>query len=580
MQKAVVVMVMLTIVTPVQALTCGAPSTPISTVQGKADKTPLSGQTMTVEGIITLDLRQPGGFEGFYLQQAPTEQDDNPVTSEAIFVHTRVSSGRSGDRVRLRGRAGEYYGLTSLSQVNAVSVCGSPGLPPPVVFHPGEAPADIRESLEGMLVHVDQPLAVTDTWNLARYGELELAPEVQWVPTQLQPPVPGLTRHLDAQEQERLLLDDGQRRQDPRPVPWPTGNLAPDNPVRVGDRVGPLTGILDYRFGHWRLQPLEPPGFHSTEPRSPAPVRHENANLRVASLNLGNLFNGNGQGGGYPSPRGARSHDAYQQQLARLTAQIAAMDADILAVSELENDGYGAQSAIAQLTEQLGEHWRFVQGSTDSHSDAIRNGLLYRPDRARPVGAPQLISQGAFTDWHRPALAQTFELPDGSQPLTIIAVHLKSKSCRNAPPMQQATGDGQACFARARADAARELARWVANRITDQTAVLLTGDFNAYAMEDPLRILAESGYQDLVRDFHGLHTRTFRFHGRQGTLDYHLANHSARKTVLASHLWAVNAEEPRVWAYDAHSSFELPAGYIWRASDHNPVITDLRLAPR
>ena len=184
------------------------------------------------------------------------------------------------------------------------------------------------------------------------------------------------------------------------------------------------------------------------------------------------------------------------------------------------------------------------------------------------------MDQGAFTHWHRPALTQQFELAGGSDTLTIVAVHLKSKSCRNAPASQQATGDGQACFARARAEAARELA---SRESGDESAVLLVGDFNAYAMEDPLRILAAAGYQDLVREFHGPRTQTFRFHGRQGTLDYHLANPSARKQVLASHVWSVNAEEPRIWAYDAHTDMDLPPTYIWRASDHNPVITDLRL---
>lgn len=562
------------------AQTCGGAHTPISTIQGTGDRTPLAGQMVTVEGIITLDLHQPGGFEGFYLQQALPDQDDNPATSEAVFIHTRSKSGQAGDRVRLRGQAGEYYGLTSLSRVRNVSVCGSPGMPDPVTFDPGQIPADGREPLEAMLVHIPRSLVITDTWNLARYGELVLAPELQWIPTQLQQPGPRLAKRLDTQERSRLRLDDGQRNQNPRPVPWPTGSLAPDNPVRVGDRVSPLTGVLDYRYGHWRLQPAEPPEFRTAKPRSPAPERHPDANLRVAALNLGNLFNGDGRRGGFPAPRGPRTHDDYQQQLSRLTAQIRAMAPDILAVSELENDGYGPLSSIARLTDQLGSGWRLVKGNTNSHGDDIRNGLLYRADRVRPLGPTRLITQGAFRRWHRPALAQDFELTGGSAPLSIIAVHLKSKSCRNAPPPQQDKGDGQACYARARTEAARELVRWVSGKGADDVGVLLVGDFNAYAMEDPLRLLARAGYQDLVREFNGPRVGTFRFHGRQGTLDYHLANDAARNQVLATHVWSVNTEEPRIWAYDAQGGFDLPPDYIWRASDHNPVITDLRLDPR
>lgn len=577
MQKAVVVLILLlTLTTPAQALTCGDRHTPVSSVQGTGDATPMAGERVTVEGVMTVDLRGPGGFGGFYLQQAGAEQDDDPATSEGIFIHTSAGKGKPGDRIRVRGEAGEYYGLTSLSDVEAVDRCGSPGLPEPVVLTGG--PGVRREALEGMLVNTGSPLVVTDTWNLARYGELVLAPTLNWIPTQRQAPGPDIARIIELQEQNRLILDDRQRRQNPRPIPWPPKELRPDNPVRTGDRVAPFTGVLDYRFGNWRLQPVATPGFVASNPRQAAPGRHPHANLRVVALNLGNLFNGDGQGQGFPTARGAQTHNGYQRQLDRLAAQIRATDADILAVSELENDGYHPHSALAELAAELGQSWRYARGNTDSHDDDIRNALLYRSDRVQAVAPAELIDNGPFRRWHRPALAQGFKLTGGSETLTVVAVHLKSKSCRNAPGPQRDSGDGQACFAAARTDAARALARWRPSGGSEHSPVLLAGDFNAYAMEDPLTVLREEGYSDLVRRFHGTGAGTFRYHGRHGTLDYHLANEALAGRVLASRIWSVNAEEPRIWAYSADNGIAaVPKDFPWRASDHNPVITDLRL---
>ncbi len=577
MSKNLVGLALLTLSLPTWALVCGDSHTPIAAVQGSGEATPMSGRTVTVEGIITLDVRQPGGFQGFYLQQAAHEQDANPATSEAILIHTRKNNGKPGDRVRVTGKAGEYYGLTSLSQVSSVKVCGSPGLPSPVDFHPTRIPADAREPLESMLVQISQPLVVVDTWNLARYGELALAPDLQWTATQIRKPAPGLEREFRQQDEVRVLLDDGQRRQHPRPVPWPPGGLEPASPVRIGGQVRELIGVLDYRFGQWRLQPIKPPVFAQTSPREPAPDRHRDANLRVVSLNLSNLFNGDGQGSGFPTPRGARTARAFQQQLVRLTAQVGAMDPDILVVTELENDGYDSDSSVAQLAERLGPDWNFVRAATDTHKDAIRNGLLYRSGRVRTVGPAHLMNQGAFQRWHRPAISQAFELITGSEPITVVGIHLKSKRCQSAPSAQRDRGDGQGCYATARTDAARQLAEQFLSEDTDSRAVLLAGDFNAYAVEAPLQALADAGYQDLVRSFHGARMATFRYHGRLGTLDYHLANRTATKRVLASHIWAVNAEEPRIFAYDAQQGLDLPENYVWRASDHNPVITDLKL---
>lgn len=566
------------VATPLWAANCDDAHVPVSHIQGPGDASPMAGERVNVQGIITVDLRHQGGFRGFYLQQALAEQDNDESTSEGLFIHTRARTGEPGDQVHVSGEVQEHYGLTSLTGVSAVEVCASPELPAPLPLNAGTMTPEDLESLEGMLVQTVKPMTITDTWNLARYGELVLAPSLQRVPTQVVPPGRE-AKHLHAQqERQRLVLDDGHRRKFPRPVPYLTnGEGAAGNPLRIGDQIAPLAGVMDYRFGQWRLQPLSRPEIHHTNPRQLPPERHAQANLRVVSLNLGNLFNGDGQGGGFPTDRGADSHQAYQQQLARLTRQIRATDPDILAVSELENDGYGEDSSLADLARALGEQWRFVEGGTHGHKDAIRNGLLYRDDKVQPEGPATLISRGAFAQWHRPALAQGFRPTDGGERLTVVSVHLKSKSCRNAPSAQKAAGDGQGCYAAARKAASVQLAQWRPPGNGNEHLVLLAGDFNAYARENAIQALHDAGYTDLISDFQGLEQQTFRYHGRQGTLDYHFASEALRDRIMASHIWSVNVEEPRLWAYDASQAPPVPDHFLWRASDHNPVITDVNL---
>lgn len=135
-----------------------------------------------------MDSRKPGGFSGFYLQQADHQTDDDPTTSEALFVFTRKSGGTVGQRVRVTGTVKEFHGLTELSRVHNLSVCGEAALPAPIAV---SLPwPQSPESLENMRVRFSGPLTVIDNYNLARYGELVLAANDQVVATEQVVPAP------------------------------------------------------------------------------------------------------------------------------------------------------------------------------------------------------------------------------------------------------------------------------------------------------------------------------------------------------------------------------------------------------
>ncbi len=562
------------------AASCGGSATPISMIQGRGDTSPLVGHRVTVEGILTLDARMKGGFSGFYLQQADTETDGNPETSEALFVYTRKPTGTSGERLRVTGTVKEFHGLTELVSVKNIKSCGPAPLPKARVLSL-PSPHDL-ESLENMRVRLAQPLTVIDSWNLARFGELTLAANDQVVPTEYLTPGPKAVTAAARNRQQRLLLDDGRGVRQPEPIPWPPGGLRSENTVRSGDKIHDISGILDYRFGAWRIQPERPPVFQPVNTRAPAPARPDTAHVRVMAMNLENYFNGDGEGAGFPTPRGAPTALALETQHQRLVEALRQPDPDILAITELENDGYSETSAIAQLTRALGPEWSFVATPGADGNDQIRTSLLYRHDRILAEGQPLRLASGPFIRQGRPPLAQVFRSDGKGLAVQVVVPHLKSKSCRGATGKNKTRHDGQGCYAHRRSEAARALVQWLEQppKIRDFAGTLITGDLNSYFQEEPLQVLRHAGFTSMVHHFHPCNAQqcdhyTYRYKGEKGSLDYALASPSLMPRVLHASTWAINADEPPALGYKNN----LPGTTTspWRSSDHNPVITDIQL---
>jgi len=561
------------------APSCGGEAMPIARIQGDTDRSPMTGETVTIEGILTYDTRHEDGFQGFYLQQADHETDDNPATSEALFVYTRRPQGERGQRLRLTGEVREFHGLTELVNVQSLTVCGPANLPQPVTLVPSDPGA--HEALENMRVRLASPFTVIDSYNLARYGELTLASGDRVIATEYLSPGP-MAGKLDSAGKGQITLDDGHGNRNPRPVPWPPDGLGIDNTVRTGDTLQGIRGVLDFRFGHWRIQPESPPEFIAANPRTPAPMRPDGSTMRIMTLNLANLFNGDGRGGEFPTPRGADTEAAYRQQQARLVSALTAPDPDILAVSELENDGYGEHSAIATLARALGPKWHYIRTPGRDGDDAIRTALYYRSDRVVPMGAASRLTSGPFRTGGRPPLAQAFRLQSGPGSVRVVVPHLKSKSCRGAKGPNRDQGDGQGCYSHRRVHAAEAIANWLKEQPLPPATVgtLIAGDFNSYTREAPLDAFRQRGYTSMVASRHPCTPEkcehyTYRYKGRKGSLDHALASDRLAPRIINAVTWPINADEPRALGYQFDIAPDTDAP--WRSSDHNPVIIDIRL---
>ncbi|MDQ3494768.1 MAG: ExeM/NucH family extracellular endonuclease, partial [Pseudomonadota bacterium] len=368
-------------------------------------------------------------------------------------------------------------------------------------------------------------------------------------------------------------------------VPWPWSGQPP---WRSGSVLAGVEGVVAADTAGTVLlvdRPLQ------TQPAPRPPVPEVPGDVRLASLNLENLFNGDGQGGAFPTARGARTHAAYLHQRAKLVATLQALRADVVALMELENDGEGPASSLAQLVDALnadGGDWRFVPACATScpqprapaalaalGDHPIRVGLIYRAGRVVPVGPAAALAGGPFGERSRIPLAQAFRAGSGAA-FTVVAVHFKSKGCRDAAGGDLDQADGQACWNPTRLESARQLDAWLRADPTRSGSdlVAILGDINAYAMEDPVRHLRASGWQDALAGVADPYT--YVFDAQAGRLDHALLSPALALRLAGAAVWHSNADEaPRIGApVDDPDAAQVSP---WRSSDHDPLLVGLRL---
>ncbi|MCO8577969.1 ExeM/NucH family extracellular endonuclease [Burkholderia multivorans] len=571
---------------PVSA-NCGGSATPIADIQGPGAPSPLAGQNVSIEAVVTADFGGTDGFGGFFVQQADPQRRNQPGVSEGLFVYAPKARAKAGDLVHVTGKVEEKYGQTQLTLSGAIAVCANGQTVTPATLTLPVESANAFAAYEGMLVRLPQTLTVTDNYELGRYGSVLLSNGRLRTPTSVVPPSRAQSQ-IDANARNRLILDDGSNKQNPASVPYPAPQLSAANTLRTGYTVRDVQGVLEVRYGAWRVQPVPgaaAPTFDArANPRTNAPARDPHANLRVASFNVLNYFNGNGLGGGFDDPnnRGAKTYQEFQRQEAKIVSALKALDADVIGLMEIQNNGYGELSAVRQLAAKLGGAWRVVDpGTSRLGGDAIAVAMIYDSRKVEPIGRAATL---AIDDKNRQPLAQSFRRIGGKQALTIVVNHLKSKNCPDATNDDLDQGDGQGCWNPTRTRAAAKLADWLTDTPTGVAGqgVLLIGDFNSYTYEDPIRLLESRGYRNLVSRWIGANAYSYVYNGEAGYLDHALASLPLASHVKAVHEWHINADEPVALQYTlAYKSAEQQQTYYapdaYRSSDHDPVLIDIAL---
>ena len=535
---------------------CPDRSTPIANVQGAGSQSPLQARQVTVQGIVTLIQHD----KGLYVEEPASDKDG--FTSNALFIQsTSLPDGtETGAFVAARGTVTEIGDerdpLTALADITGLLVC-STGQPLP--FTNVSLPLDLkeRESLEGMRIRIDDYLVVTDVYQLNREKFTLSANGLQYIPTEVMQPGAATNDLL------------GNNRANALRVSLPQDSGAPGW-LASGASTGQVTGVLahDDRGKRLSLQSYSnflKPGFNL--PVKPAPDV-----LRVVGMNLHNYFNGDGQGQGFPTERGAETFEAFQQQSKRIGAAIEVLNPHVLAVMELENDGFGRHSAAQDFIRLANGATQGTWAATrpvndNTGTDKIAVGIFYRTDQLKALGPAEILAGPEFERSRQPQ-AQLFQRLPGGDTILIVINHLKSKGSCPDSGIDANQGDGQGCWNDMRRRSAEKMSAWAkelaASKGTDN--ILVLGDMNAYRNEDPIGAIRRAGFTELM-ERNQLPVYSFAYRGQHGTLDYAFASDALLGQVQQAYIWNVNAAFP--------GRVQLPKPWL-RFSDHDPVVVELR----
>ncbi|NLA39853.1 MAG: ExeM/NucH family extracellular endonuclease, partial [Smithella sp.] len=467
---------------------CGGDFTPIYEIQGSGMRSPMEEQTVTTEGVVVGDF-QTGGKNGFYIQDEDGDNDD--ATSDGIFIHYITAPDVVvGDKVRVTGKVGEYGGTTTQLTGSAMQLCSSENVIEPTEISLPVESVDDFEKYEGMLVTFPQSLIISEYFNYDRYGEIVLTSQRHMTPTAIVEPGAPAQAAAEAYLLDRITLDDGRTPQNLHPAIHPNGEeFTLENLFRGGGTLTGVTGIMDYSFDLYRIQPTQGAVYEDVNPRSEAPDIAE-GDLTIASFNVLNYFvtlDGSGNRCGPSSNmecRGADNEEEFERQRAKIVAALHKINADVYGLMEIENNRPNGDDPVADLVEGLNE----IQGEgTYAYihtgaigTDAIKQAILYKPASVTPVGDYKVLNSSVdsrFIDTaNRPVLAQVFEDNVSGEQFVVAVNHLKSKgsACDGDPD----TGDGQGNCNQTRLAAAQAMVDWLADSevFGDVEKVLIIGD--------------------------------------------------------------------------------------------------------
>jgi predicted extracellular nuclease/methionine-rich copper-binding protein CopC len=493
--------------------------TRIYAIQGSGHTSPLVGQSVTTQGIVTaVDTN------GFYIQDATG--DGNANTSDGIFVFTNGAPPASvvvGALVNVSGTVQEFtpadadpgslsvtelggsISVTQLSTGNALPaavVIGAGGLLPPTSDL--AAGASFFESLEGMRVTVLSPEATGPT---NQFGEIFTVASNGANATGVNSRGDILISggavsfgNTDAAggdfNPERIQIDPG------------LGQSTPN--VNVGAKLNDVTGIVSYSFGNYEVLATSPVTVATPSPltKTGTTLTGDSSHILIASYNAENLDPGDGV---------ARFNTIASEIISKLNSP------DIIALQEIQDNSGTTDNGVTAADQTLqmiinainaagGPTYAFIDNpfiGNDTNGGQpggnIRTAFLYRTDHVgfvagslRSIGANgQAITSGPDTAQQsdpnhpffgsRPPLAADFTF--NGQTLTVVDDHFTSKGGSAVllgsiqPPFD--AGEVQ------RAAQAQAVNNFVDNLLASNAnaRIVVTGDFNDYQFEQPLSVL-------------------------------------------------------------------------------------------
>jgi len=633
-------------VVPPELFSCSTKTfDPIYDIQGTGSSSPFVpdaefiGSSVFTSGVITSIVSDL--YNGFFIQDAAG--DNNPLTSDGVFVFTNNIPAELaiGDEVCLYGTVREYFNATQVSLANnayEVLSTGNTIVATRLVLDSDSLLHNQLEAYEGMLVTTnDSDLIVSRTFGFDfssfRNNMVMTYQEPIYKSTHLFEAQTEAEETLSANNLLSTLFIETDKKPENGVVPYFANLNAEDGYIRVGDQISNLEGVINYSYNQYRLVvgdnvSLVKNDFdHSEYDRSIyGPELDQTGNLRVTSFNVLNLFNSPFGGDNNPlnSNRGAKTQEEFELQITKIATALSLIDADIVGLMEIENNGFGSNSAIATLVNTLNNTqpasalpYDYITAGDTVGGDAIAVGLLYRPGVVKPfrravkINMPEQhgtdIEATQFDKFQRVSLLQTFKHRKSRQKLSVVVNHFKSKGSACIEDTVAKTSQGN-CNA-FRVSAAVALGDYLDTNIRGN--VLILGDLNAYGKEDPIRVLTDYdpilaqrkiltseqttlngvalnggsavevdqayGMINVVEHFQGQKAYSYTFNGELGSLDYALVNSKLLNSVVDADDWHINAAESTLFQYSSSRTGDLlKSDNAYSSSDHDPVVIEIK----
>ncbi|WP_052427512.1 chitobiase/beta-hexosaminidase C-terminal domain-containing protein [Neobacillus niacini] len=554
----------------------------IHDIQGEGHYSPYAGQNVTnIVGLVTFVADN----NNFYIQEL--KPDKNDKTAEGILVYQMPHGVKVGDVVKVSGQVKEcilegyedklktdlpvtkinanaIQVTTSNQKLPLPVVIGKDRIPPTEVidndsfsvFDPDEDGIDFYESLEGMLVQIENAKIVAPQ----KHGEIVVIPGTMKTNTK----AGGLRISENDFNPERIAININDK----------------SFVTKMGDRFeGPIKGVISHSYSNFKVLSKKeelPKLVQGSNEREITTIIPDPKKITIASYNVENFS--------------TRSKDSKVTRLAEAIVKNMKQP-DIIGLIEVQdNDGPtdscttdASKSAAVLITKikSLGGHeYLYTDIEPEDKADGgepggnIRVGFLYNPDRVSLMKgtkgtATQAIgfenhrltlnpgridpTNSAFHSSRKPLAAQ-FKF--NGKDVIVVANHFNSKGGDNPlfgkvqPPVFHSEEQRIKM-----ANVVNSFVKDIQSKKKDANIVLL-GDFNDFEFSNPLLTLKGKELINMIEKVPAEERYTYNHEGNAQVLDH----------VLVSNNMAANTQ---VDIIHINSGFMEKHG---RASDHDPVL--------
>ena len=505
---------------------------------------------LEIRGLVSGVVQGNDQLGGFYIQDA------RYFYKKSVFVNSSEQVS-VGDEVLLNAIIIEKNNETQLDNVELIKILSHNRF---INVEQISLPISDEqwEELEGCFVEIVDKLQISDSYQFNKYGQLLLSKGELIQETELFDAQDDSLEiaHLTLQQELNSIYVD-----DLSDLKFPKIDCLYIEPFKVvvGAKCSKIKGFVSQFNKTYKVRLVND---LIVEQSYPPNLIDLDTDFKIMNFNLYNLFNGNGKKEGFPTARGAKSYDAYQLQLKKLASAIYAVDPDILALMEIENDGEDEFSSIQQFCDYLNKHGDREYEIAHTHGVIgdypIKTGIIYDPSVVETKYKAQYHNHPNFS---RPSLSQRFIYNDSLE-FVICANHFKSKGSRNAKGLDLDQKDGQASYNYKRTLQAKTLLDIIDSLYFDENIIVL-GDFNAYSQEDPIQSLQSTNLNRLVTVNH-----SYVYKGKKGSLDHVFVSDNFKDHIDQVQTWNINSIYPS-WINYSHNLAD--SSYL-RSSDHNPMV--------